>query len=82
MVFSSNWLCAIAILLFAAVVQSQVQESTTKQPPTPPPFTANNQGTYNLKKSFCARSYIVVAVEYQEACEFQALYTECAHKQC
>lgn len=52
MVFSSNWLCAIAILLFAAVVQSQVQESTTKQPPTPPPFTANNQGTYNLKKKF------------------------------
>lgn len=39
MVSISNWLCAIAILLFAAtVVQSQVPESTTK-----PPFTANDQ---------------------------------------
>lgn len=38
MVFVSNWLCAITISLFAAVVQSQVQETTTK-----PPFSANDQ---------------------------------------
>lgn len=49
----SNWLCAIAIALFAAAVQSQVQENSTKQPPpTLPPFNANDQCKYDKFKSF------------------------------
>lgn len=59
MVFNSNWLCAITILLFAAAVQSQVQETTTK-----PQFTANDQCKYKFMRFF----FVIVAVEYQAIC--------------
>lgn len=59
MVFISNWLCAIAIVLFAAVVQSQVQETSTKPPPPPQPFTANDQCKYDFMSSHLL--FVVIA---------------------